>query len=522
MLFVSALFFLFLVTLLLARYAWVRREVPAARAVAAMMAGISWWTLCYALELLHAFEPGLVPEPEAMPLFWFKLMFVGVCVLPAAFLIFVLQYTGVRERISPRLVFWLAVEPVLVVTIALTDGLFHDWFLAGFTSSETQQFKGGPAFWLHTLYSYLLTLVAYALLIRFIVQTRVYRKQAVMLLFGGMASSIANILTILQALPESLQGLDISPFGFMVTAVLMLLNIRKQGFLDVMPIARSLVFEHMADGVLVTDAYGRLVDRNPAARYFFEYGDRNLERGLPITELVPGLVDGGQVAPEIEANGRILSVQRNLFHTATGKLRGVVYGFRNVTDLKQIEADLREQLSNNEELRHALKEESIRDPLTGLYNRRWLDEVLEREIPRALREQSSLSFCLIDLDFFKRVNDTWGHDVGDRILVALARLLKDGSRKHDVAARFGGEEFVLVLPGLDATRGREVVDRLRHAFTELDFGPDGPANLTFSAGLAVVPDHATDRENLFKMADRALYEAKETGRNRVVISVPFS
>ncbi|MFC4260807.1 GGDEF domain-containing protein [Marinobacter lacisalsi] len=91
------------------------------------------------------------------------------------------------------------------------------------------------------------------------------------------------------------------------------------------------------------------------------------------------------------------------------------------------------------------------------------------------------------------------------------------SRRHDVAARFGGEEIVLVLPGLDAEHGLDVIERLREAFADLDFGPEGPANLTFSAGLAVVPGHATDREKLFRMADKALYEAKDAGRNRAVV-----
>ncbi|MFC4260808.1 diguanylate cyclase [Marinobacter lacisalsi] len=517
MLFVTALFISCLVTLFLARYAWARRETPAAGSVAVMMVGISWWTLFYAIQLLRPELPEVIPQPDALPLFWFRLMFIGVGALPASLLTFVLLYTGVIARLNRRLVVGLSIVPTLVVVVALTDGIYHDWFLAGFAAREGQSFTGGPVFWLHTLYSYSLTLIAYGLLVRFIVRSRTYRMQAAVLLIGGLASSAANILTIVGALPEPLQDLDISPFGFLVTAVVMLLNIRSQGFLDVMPIARSLVFEHMADGVLVTDGQGRLVDRNPKAREFFEPPGKELSRGEPIEKLIPDLYTNGQMASEIEVHNRCLSVQKNAFYGNTGKIRGVVYGFRDVTTLKETEASLRDQLARNEQLSQALKEESIRDPLTGLYNRRWLDEVLEQEIPRTLREHSHLSFCMMDLDHFKRVNDTWGHDVGDRILVALAGLLKDGSRKHDVAARFGGEEFVLVLPGLNAERGRDVVDRLRQAFSELDFGPGGPANLTFSAGLAVVPDHATDRESLFKTADNALYEAKDTGRNRVVI-----
>ncbi|MFW5825590.1 MAG: diguanylate cyclase, partial [Marinobacter sp.] len=518
MLFIAALFLSCLVTLFLARYAWARSDVPTARAVTVLMLGISWWTLCYALALLNGVVPELIPEPPGMPVFWFRMMFVGVVLIPASFLIFMLQYTGTRERIRPRLVVVLSIMPVLTVFFALTDGTFHKLFLGDFAADDGPgDFRGGPVFLLHIVYSYLLSLVAYVLLIRFIIQTPAYRTQAILLLIGTGASTAANVMTILQAVPDALKGLDISPFGFFITAVVMFINIRKEGFLDVMPIARSVVFENMADGILVTDAAGRLVDRNPAALKLFESGNRSLGRGHHITDLVPELFEDGKQLSEVETGGRVLSVQHDRFFGASGAVRGHVYGFRDVTELKETEAHLREQLASNEALREALKEESIRDPLTGLYNRRWLDEVLEREIPRALREKQPLTFCIIDLDHFKQVNDNWGHDAGDRILVTLARLLQEGSRKQDVAARFGGEEFVLVLPGLDGERAREVVERLKSRFGEQDFGPDGPANLTFSAGLACVPAHACDRETLLRLADRALYRAKDEGRDRGVI-----
>lgn len=518
MLYIAALFVSFLVTLFLARYAWIRREIPAARAVAVMMVGVSWWTLFFAIQLLHGAFPEAIPQPENMPLFWFRLMFIGVGLLPASFLVFVLLYTGIQDRVSRRLVGFLAIEPVLVVLAALTDGFFHDWFLGGFIPGSDSEFLGGPAFWLHTLYSYLLAFVAYGVLIRFIIRSRAYRVQAILLLLGGMASSGANIMTILKWVPASLEGMDVSPFGFLVTAVVMLLNVRSQGFLDVMPIARSLVFHHMTDGVLVTDGHGRLVDSNPSARQLLEGTGKSFVRGGSVQKFLPVLFSGRHVVSELEVDGRVLNVRKNVFHGKSGKVRGVIYSFRDVTELKQTEAALREKLERIEELRNALKEESIRDPLTGLYNRRWLDEVLEHEIPRALRENRPLTFCIIDLDRFKRVNDDWGHDVGDRVLVALAKLLQDGSRKQDVAARFGGEEFVLVLPGLDPESAREVVGRLKGEFAALDFRPNGPGRLTFSAGLACVPGHASDREALFRMADRALYQAKDEGRDRVVIA----
>lgn len=523
MLFVSALFLSCLMTLFMAVFAWRRRDVRTASAVAVLMGGLSWWTLCYALMILHTRYPEVVPTLFNDPLFWFRLMFVGVVILPGAFLVFVLQYTGYRQRLGPRFIGLLAVIPVLTTVADFTEWLGHDWFMAGFLPGNEEPFKGGPAFWLHVLYSYSVMMIGYVLLVRFTIQNRQYRLQGLLFLAGHSVIWALNVMTVMRWLPESLQGVDLSPFGFLVASMIMALNIRRQGFLDLMPIARSMVFEKMADAMLVTDRMGRILDSNPAAQSLFAEAGVDISRGEVIGDALPELVREGVPLEEFQLStgegGRAwqLDVRKTDLKSRQGDIKGHIYGFRDVTELKTIEASLRQQLADNERLREALKEESIRDPLTGLYNRRWLDEVLEQEIPRTLREHRHLSFCLIDLDHFKRVNDDWGHDMGDRILLALAQLLKEGSRKHDVAARFGGEEFVLVLPGLDAERGLEVIDRLRESFSELDFGTDGPANLTFSAGLAVVPDHATDREKLFKMADIALYEAKNAGRNRVVI-----
>lgn len=525
MLFVSALFVSCLVTLVMTVFAWRRRDVRTASAIAVLVGGLSWWTFCYALEILHVRYPSVVPTLFGDDLFWFRLMFLGVVVLPAALLIFVLQYTGYRQRIGLRFITILSIVPVLCMAANFTEGLGHQLFMGGFEPGGEESFKGGPAFWLHALYSYSVMLIAYVLLVRFAIQNRQYRWQAILFLTGNSVVWVLNAMTIMQWVPESLGKLDLSSFGFLVATMFMALNIRRQGFLDLMPVARSMVFERIADAVLVTDRHGRLLDSNPAANALFSEAGVDISRGVVIDQALPGLFSNGIPIEEFElrsvddTGNRVwnLDVRKTDLQSRQGHMRGHVYGFRDVTDLKNIEDSLRQQLASNEELRKALKEESIRDPLTGLYNRRWLDEVLEKEIPRALRERQPLSFCVIDLDHFKQVNDNWGHDVGDAVLVALARLLKDGSRKHDVAARFGGEEFVLVLPGLDATRAKEVVERLLEAFAALSFSSGGLSALTFSAGVATVPEQATDRENLFKMADRALYQAKEAGRNRVVI-----
>jgi len=168
-----------------------------------------------------------------------------------------------------------------------------------------------------------------------------------------------------------------------------------------------------------------------------------------------------------------------------------------------------------EALRRALqdlREEAIRDPLTGLYNRRFLKDYLERELIRAERENNPVALIMLDLDHFKRVNDTAGHPAGDRVLVETAALLKRHIRGSDIACRHGGEEFVLVLPNatLDNARVRseEICAAIRRE-------PNRLAGVTASLGIALYPGHAGDAESLMRAADRALYDAKRAGRDQV-------
>jgi two-component system cell cycle response regulator len=164
------------------------------------------------------------------------------------------------------------------------------------------------------------------------------------------------------------------------------------------------------------------------------------------------------------------------------------------------------------------------DALTGLLNRRALDESMAVEVARALRYGSPLSIAVLDVDHFKRVNDTYGHTVGDDVLRAVARTVLDGLRKTDIAARFGGEEMVVVMPHTDLSGAAEVADRLRVAVraTEHWVGAQSFA-VTASFGVAgmSLPDTTEgprSSEELFSLADASLYAAKREGRDRVVVS----
>lgn len=157
------------------------------------------------------------------------------------------------------------------------------------------------------------------------------------------------------------------------------------------------------------------------------------------------------------------------------------------------------------------------DHLTNLFNRRYLSEILESEFFRARRNRENLSLVIIDIDYFKNVNDSYGHQNGDVVLASVADLAQQQLRAYDSAARYGGEEFVLVLPGTSLQGAEMVAERLRQSVLEFAFpSPMEDLTLTISAGVATFPSPSVDNiDSLFRQADEALYRAKQTGRNRV-------
>jgi diguanylate cyclase (GGDEF)-like protein len=173
----------------------------------------------------------------------------------------------------------------------------------------------------------------------------------------------------------------------------------------------------------------------------------------------------------------------------------------------------------NLKLRETMRNLSIRDPLTGLFNRRYLEEALALELHRSKRTATQLAVIMIDIDHFKKFNDDFGHDGGDAILRALGEFLKNQVRGSDIACRYGGEEFVLILsPSTSegalqrAEKIREDVQLLSVNHANRDLG-----TITLSLGMAIFPDHSSDATALVKAADLALYQAKRGGRNRVVV-----
>lgn len=210
--------------------------------------------------------------------------------------------------------------------------------------------------------------------------------------------------------------------------------------------------------------------------------------------------------------------------------QGEVLGVLHVTSAGELDKDFRkrgaivgEQVSMalaNLALREKLRNQSIRDPLTGLFNRRYTEETLEREIHRASRSAETLAVLMLDVDHFKRFNDTFGHEAGDQVLCEIGKVLTTHTRASDVVSRMGGEELLVVLPsarGDDAERKaqelRAEISKLRVMHAGRDLG-----EVTISIGVAIYPQHGSTSSELLRSADAALYTAKREGRDRVVVA----
>lgn len=212
-------------------------------------------------------------------------------------------------------------------------------------------------------------------------------------------------------------------------------------------------------------------------------------------------------------NGRLIDMEfvSNVYWV--GEERVIQCNIRDITERKQAQ----DALLKSQAL---LREQSVRDHLTGLFNRRYMEETLERELLRAARKHQPLGIIMLDVDDLKKFNDAWGHAVGDETLRSLGGLLFNRVRAEDIACRYGGDEFILILPDAprDITLERagqicELARRLR-----LQSNGHNLAVATLSVGVAVFPEHGQTSTAILRAADTALYRAKQAGRNRVVVA----
>lgn len=323
---------------------------------------------------------------------------------------------------------------------------------------------------------------------------------------------------------------------------------RKQDELRLLQLHKAV--EQSPVAVLLTDIHGNIEYVNP---YFSQM------TGYGLNEVIgknPRIIQSGNMPPEIFSEmweniqsgkiwrGELLNKKKNgetyweveviaPVTDADGTIVNYIAIKEDVTakkesDIKLHEAydRLEEQMKEIQGLQNELREQAIRDPLTKLHNRHYLKETLSRELSRAMRERYPISFLLLDIDHFKRVNDTYGHAVGDFVLRELSDHLAEFTRTGDIICRYGGEEFLVAFPNTKEGDAFFIADRLRESIQGTPIYVEHHAiSITISAGISEFPTHGQYEAQILENADKALYHAKYNGRNQVVlwsrIKTPF-
>ncbi|SFO46428.1 diguanylate cyclase (GGDEF) domain-containing protein [Geodermatophilus obscurus] len=508
--------------------AWRRRDrTPAATALAVTMSGVATWSAADALVY------GL--RTEVTRLAYPPVLLASVGLVVAGTYVLARTVTDPSWRPARRTALLMAVEPLCLV-VAGTVPATRDLVMGGLAAAGPDGDAAvvlGPLFLAHTLYSYVLVAVAYTYLVRcFRRVTGVLRRQVAILLGSALLSTVGNVVAVGGQLDGT--GTDVTPLFFLLTGLVDCWAIFRGGLLRLVPVARDQVVDTVPDAVLVVDPAGILIDLNPAGERMMRSMRATLSGDLvgrslqeiagPNALAVFGAterLDGHRVA-EV-APGVWLDVRDSEVADPRGRPLGRIVVVRDVSEqqerqaaVERLNARLAEQVEVIERLRAELAEEAVRDPLTGLHNRRHLDRALAADLasrPRA----GELSVLVVDIDHFKSVNDRYGHGAGDTVLTAVAGTLAGAVRAGDTAARLGGEEFVLVLPGLGREQAVDRAEQIRRAVAAGRHALDGDdVRVTVSIGVAVCPADGSVSAALLEAADRALYTAKATGRDRVV------
>ncbi|GGL97287.1 histidine kinase N-terminal 7TM domain-containing diguanylate cyclase [Deinococcus aerophilus] len=506
-----------------AAVAWRRREVPGALGLFAYLVMVAVWTLTYAA---HWASSG-----PLWPQVWLLASFAGAISSPVC--VWLLTRLLTEPGRTVRWPEWTAVLAVSVITVLLmlTNDPWKLLFGPLADLSAHTLLHGGPWFTVAVVHGYVLILLSVLRLIRARQESvGLYRRQVSWLLLGLAVPWAGSFVGVVWG--PVFPGLDITPMSFLMTGAVFMYAVLGLRLFDLVPVARHLLIEQLPDGVVVLDRRRRVLDLNHAARQMVGAGIQS-PLGLPATEVfahwdaaLHDLRDlGDQNVRLALPDGRHLEVRVSSLRDSQRVVQGHMVVWRDITEQQRAEAqvqaaheELQQRFLEIERLQVQLREQSLRDPLTGLHNRRYLQKQL------ALLEASvgtAYSVLIFDIDHFKLTNDTHGHGGGDRALQAVSALLQGHFQEEHTLCRYGGEEFVLVLTGPPAAEAQAVAESLRHEIERLDIlHGEHRLRITASFGVATSAQHGPGTEQVLLAADRALYLAKREGRNRVCLPPP--
>lgn len=454
--------------------------------------------------------------------------FAAVSLAAIAWLLHALCQTGRRNWLRNPLMLVLLAIPAWAVAVAMRAEVGEPnllWEgLLGPPDTPVMQVLYGPGFWVFIAHTYLLFLGGCAILLSHYAQSALYRDEVLMTAAFPLLLLAANALYVAGYWPVPL---DPAPLGFGLGFAMFGWAMERRGLFELSPVGRRLAFDALHEGVLIVDMRGRIIDANPASCRLLGRNN-NPAIGKALNDVLP--LESRPVGADLrwemdlrlgEGWDRRIQIDSSPITDQGGRVRGSVLTLRDVTRERVAQQQLLSVHRHLRKLNSELRRMAQIDSLTGLANRRMLMDRLGEEFSRARRYSMPLALLLIDLDYFKQVNDCRGHLIGDAVLSATASALDALKRPADLAARYGGEEMVLLLPETDLEGARGAATRVwrtLRAISHVD--TDGSTfRVTASIGLATLCDADASPESLLARADAALYAAKNQGRDRIAVAL---
>lgn len=508
-----------------ATLAWQHRNRMGTLFFAGMMLAMSIWLFDCLMVCMS--------QNRAQAHYWSELRYFSLTTMLAFFLAFAIQYTDHKQWLKkPFLIFFFSI-PFVTQIVIMTNSSHHLFF-----SEDKYSIQGllmgldsihlGILYWVHTIYSYSIAIMGLGLIIsKSIRNYNVYHRQMLPLVLSAIPPLITSVIDAFMLISGIRQPL--SPLGFTLMGIFFATAIFHNRMSGIIPMARDNVIESMCDAMIVLDENETIIDINSSALQLLRAESSEImgkiitELSHPWNELTTKNKGGLFTQPEIILN---IAGREHYFDLRISPMKsphkyyaGRIIILRDITSRKQAENQLQNMLLELKALQEELQEQAVRDPLTDLYNRRYLEEIVLEKLSEASQEIYPISVAIMDIDHFKEINDTYGHEAGDVVQKHVANILKKHSRAKDLVFRYGGDEFLILLPATSSQTAYQYAERLRARFEDscVEYGGEKIA-VTMSIGIAAFFTGKEKPAQVLINADDALYQAKADGRNCVIMS----
>ena len=440
--------------------------------------------------------------------FMLKAEYFGAPFMPGFWLLMSYKFLFKKSASLNSILLIMAV-PFITLFLSVTNE-YHQLIYTGISALPHDgyllvQLEKGPWYYVNILYAYSVQCFGMAVFFK-AWRTKGYqfRTQAFWMFWGSIWPALFNVVYVAGFSP---MNLDLTPFGLSISGICFCIAIFRYGFLELQEIVKDVTFLEIDEGILVIDDKNRLIDFNQACKEIFSWLDLN-RIGIDIGIFPEGKKILGQTGQHFEMKiikdrvEKCYEFRKTPLMDQNTKL-GFVYFIQDI--------------SRQKEMIQALHDIASYDSLTEIFNRRKLMYELDKELLRMVRYGHCMSVLMIDIDHFKLVNDQHGHQAGDEVLKTLAATCRDRIRRTDIIGRYGGEEFLIILPEINEENALYVAEIIRKCVADLNFFANcSVIHITISIGVKTVYSYEENLniETIIKGADSALYHAKNNGRNQ--------